>query len=195
MKKRLVGLFFGSFNPIHVGHVIIANHLVEHSDMSEIWLVVTPQNPFKDKKTLLDNHHRLEMVDRALKEYEKLQPSDIEFRLPQPNYTIHTLAYLQEKYPAVEFALIMGEDNLKSFHRWKNYEQILDNHHLYVYPRLSEGQIPDVFVSHPKISKIDAPIIGLSATFVREEIKAQRNVAPLIHPDVWDYIDRLGLYL
>lgn len=126
MIKKEVGLFFGSFNPIHTGHLIIGNHLVEHSTINELWFVVTPQNPFKKKQSLLDNHHRLEMVFRALEGYEKMRASDIEFRLPQPNYTIHTLAYLEEKHPNAAFSLIMGEDNLKNFHKWKNYEQILD---------------------------------------------------------------------
>ena len=138
MKKQ-IGLFFGSFNPIHIGHLIIANHLVEHSAMDELWLVVTPQNPFKEKQSLLDNHLRLEMTNLAIEEYPKLRASNIEFQLPQPNYTVNTLAYLEEKHPQVNFALIMGEDNLKSFHKWKNYEYILANYPIYVYPRISEG--------------------------------------------------------
>ena len=117
--KRKIGLYFGSFNPVHIGHLILANHLVEHSDLDEIWFVVTPQNPFKEKKTLLDNANRLEMVSLCLKEYEKLRPCDIEFHLSQPNYTIDTLIYMEEKYPQYTFALIMGEDNLKSFTKWK----------------------------------------------------------------------------
>ena len=112
-----IGLYFGTFNPIHVGHLAIANHLVEHSDLDQIWMVVTPLSPFKKKKNLLDNHHRLEMVYLATKNYDKLQPSNIEFNLPEPNYTTHTLAHLEEKYPAHNFSLIMGEDNLKSFHK------------------------------------------------------------------------------
>lgn len=192
MKK--IGLFFGSFNPIHMGHLIIANHLVEHSTMDELWLVVTPQNPFKEKKTLQSNYHRLEMVHRAVEAYPKLRPSDIEFRLPQPNYTIDTLVYLEEKFPNYEFSLIMGEDNLRSFHKWKNYQQILANYTLYVYPRISEGILLDVFTQHPKIIYVNAPIIELSATFIRQEIKAKRNVRPLLPEKVWQYIDQTGLY-
>ena len=120
-----IGLYFGTFNPIHVGHLIIANHMVEFCDLDKIWVVITPHNPFKKKKTLLDNHHRYQLVQRVLEDYPKLEASTIEFELPQPNYTVDTLAYLQEKYPQQEFALIMGEDNLKSLHKWKNHEVIM----------------------------------------------------------------------
>lgn len=193
MKKK-VGLFFGSFNPIHIGHVIIANHLVEHSDMDEVWFVVTPQNPFKEKSTLLNNYDRLEMVYRAVEDYEKLLPSDIEFSLQQPNYTVHTLAYLEEKFPKISFALIMGEDNLKGLHKWKNYEYILDNYFIYVYPRISEESgIQDV-INNKNIIKIKAPIIEISSTFIRNEIKTKRNVRPLLAPKVWQYIDQQGFY-
>jgi nicotinate-nucleotide adenylyltransferase len=194
MKKQ-IGLFFGSFNPIHIGHLIIANHLVEHSALDELWLVVTPQNPFKEKQSLLNNHLRLEMIHLAIADYPKLRASDIEFHLPQPNYTIHTLAYLEEKYPNLHFALIMGEDNLKSLHKWKNYEQILSNYPIYVYPRLSEGTISEALTSHPNIQYVRAPIVELSATFIREEIKKKQNVRPLLPESVWQHIDKLGLYL
>lgn len=194
MIKKEVGLFFGSFNPIHTGHLIIGNHLVEHSTINELWFVVTPQNPFKKKQSLLDNHHRLEMVFRALEGYEKMRASDIEFRLPQPNYTIHTLAYLEEKHPNAAFSLIMGEDNLKNFHKWKNYEQILDRYTIYVYPRISQGTIPEQFINHPKIKKINAPIIEISATFIRNEIKTGKNIKPLLDGRVWEYIDQMGFY-
>lgn len=194
MGRREIGLFFGSFNPIHIGHLIIANHLVEHSTMSELWFVITPQSPFKEKHSLLDNYSRFEMVHRAVEEYEKLRPSDIEFHLPQPNYTVNTLAYLEEKYPSLDFALIMGEDNLKSFHKWKNYQYILKNYRIFVYPRISDGSIPEEFENHPNIIKIKAPIIELSATFVRNEIKEKRNVRPLLASKVWQYIDQMGFY-
>jgi nicotinate-nucleotide adenylyltransferase len=192
--SKLVGLFFGSFNPIHIGHLIIANHLVEHSAMDELWLVVTPQNPFKEKQSLLDNYLRLEMVNLAIEEYPKLRASNIEFQLPQPNYTVNTLAYLEEKFPNVSFALIMGEDNLKSLHKWKNYEYILEHYPIYVYPRISEGEMPDNLVQHPHIKRVTAPIIELSSTFIREEIKARHNVRPLLPEKVWQYIDRTGVY-
>jgi nicotinate-nucleotide adenylyltransferase len=140
-----IGLYFGTFNPIHIGHLVIANHLAEYSDLNQIWFVVTPQSPFKVKQSMLDNYQRLEMVYRATKDYDKLKPSDIEFNLPQPNYTVNTLAYLQEKYPKHEFSLIMGEDNLKGLHKWKNYEWLLSHHKIYVYPRLSEGVVATKF--------------------------------------------------
>ncbi|MBU2940946.1 nicotinate-nucleotide adenylyltransferase [Lacinutrix sp. C3R15] len=189
-----VGLYFGSFNPIHIGHLIIANHLAEHSDLDQIWFVVTPHNPFKKKNTLLDNYQRLEMVYQATKDYIKLKPSDIEFGLPQPNYTINTLAHLQEKYPKNAFSLIMGEDNLKSFHKWKNYELILENHDIYVYPRISEGKVETQFDNHKRIHHVDAPIIQLSSTFIRKNIKANKNIKPMLPEHVWQYIDEMNFY-
>lgn len=189
-----IGLYFGTFNPIHVGHLTIANHLVEHSDLDQVWFVVTPLSPFKKKSSLLDNQQRLEMVYRATKDYTKLRPSDIEFGLNQPNYTIDTLTYLLEKFPEYEFALIMGEDNLKSFHKWKNYELILDNHNIFVYPRLSEGKMDTQFNNHPKIIKVDAPIMQLSSTFIRNEIKAGRNIKPMLPKHVWEYLDDMNFY-
>ncbi len=189
-----VGLFFGSFNPIHIGHLVIANHMVEYSDLDQVWFVVTPHNPFKNKSTLLDNYQRLEMVYRATKDYSKIKPSDIEFNLPQPNYTINTLVYLQEKYPKNEFALIMGEDNLKSFHKWKNFELILENHHIYVYPRVSENKVETQFNGHKKIHLINAPIMELSSTFIRNAIKEGKNVQPMLPQHVWEYLDEMNFY-
>ncbi|AXO80562.1 nicotinate-nucleotide adenylyltransferase [Olleya aquimaris] len=189
-----IGLYFGSFNPIHIGHLIIANQLVENSDLDQIWFVVTPHNPFKKKSTLLDNHQRLEMVYLATKDYDTLKESDIEFNLPQPNYTVNTLAYLTEKHPTKDFSLIMGEDNLKSFHKWKNYQVILDNHHIYVYPRISEGVTETQFDNHPKIHHVEAPIIEISSTLIRNSIKADKNVKPLLSEDVWTYLDQMGFY-
>lgn len=191
MKK--IGLFFGTFNPIHIGHLAIANHIAEHSNLNEIWLVVTPHNPFKKKTSLLDNYHRLEMVYLAIEGYDKLKPSDIEFRLPQPNYTTHTLAYLQEKHPNYEFALIMGEDNLNSFHKWKNYQAILEHHQIYVYPRLTSN-LEQSMVPETNIHRIKAPIMEISATFIREEIKNGKNIKPLLPSKVWNYIDEMNFY-
>lgn len=189
-----IGLYFGTFNPIHIGHLIIANHMVEHSDLDQIWFVVTPQSPFKVKASLLDNHDRFEMVYRATADYPKLRANDIEFGMSQPNYTIHTLTYLQEKYPMHEFALIMGEDNLKSLHKWKNYELILANHHVYVYPRLSEGTIETQFDKHTKIHRVEAPIMELSSTFIRNAIKKGKNVKPMLPEHVWEYVDEMNFY-
>ena len=189
-----IGLYFGSFNPIHIGHLIIANQLVENSDLDQIWFVVTPHNPFKKKSTLLDNHHRLEMVYLATKDYDTLKESDIEFNLPQPNYTVNTLAYLTEKYPEKEFSLIMGEDNLKSFHKWKNYQVILDHHNIYVYPRISDGKAETQFDNHPKIHHVEAPIMEISSTLIRNSIKAGKNIKPLLPEHVWSYLDEMNFY-
>lgn len=189
-----IGLFFGTFNPIHIGHLTIANHMAEHTDLDEVWLTVTPLSPFKKKATLLDNHQRLEMVFRATEDYEKLRPSDIEFSLPQPNYTIHTLTYLQERFPQHEFALIMGSDNLNSFHKWKNYELILENHRLFVYPRLGKTTENERFINHPKIFNISAPIMEISSTFIRNEIRDGKYVRPLIPDKVWKYLDEMNFY-
>ncbi|MGH2665518.1 nicotinate (nicotinamide) nucleotide adenylyltransferase [Flavobacterium sp.] len=189
-----IGLYFGTFNPIHIGHLIIANHMAEYSDLDQIWMIVTPHNPHKLKNTLLDDHHRLEMVYLATKDFPKIMPSDVEFKLPQPNYTVNTLAHLQEKHPQHEFSLIMGEDNLNSLHKWKNYEVILQNHSIYVYPRLSSGEINSQFINHPKIHRVGAPVIELSSTFIRESIKNKKNVTPMLPEKVWDYIDHNLFY-
>ncbi|AOR26279.1 nicotinic acid mononucleotide adenylyltransferase [Formosa sp. Hel3_A1_48] len=188
-----VGLYFGTFNPIHVGHLIIANHFAEHSDLEEIWCVVTPQNPFKTKQSVLDNHQRLEMVYLATKEYPKIKPSDIEFQLPQPNYTVHSLAYLEEKYPKHEFALIMGEDNLASLPKWKNAEVLLDRYPIYVYPRKIEQSYAAVD-SKGTIIKVDAPIIEISSSFIRKSIKSAKNIRPLLPESVWVYLDEMNFY-
>jgi nicotinate-nucleotide adenylyltransferase len=189
-----IGLYFGSFNPIHIGHLVIANYMVEHSDLDQVWFVVTPHNPFKNKSSLLDNYQRLEMVYLATKDYTKLKPSDIEFNLPQPNFTVNTLVHLQEKYPDYGFSLIMGEDNLKSFHKWKNYELILENHHIYVYPRISDNATETQFSNHKKIHVIDAPIMELSSTYIRNSIKTGINIKPMLPEHVWQYLDEMNFY-
>ncbi len=187
MKK--VGLFFGTFNPIHIGHLVIANHMVEFSDLEEVWFVITPMSPFKVKKTLLADHHRYQMVYEATKDYPKLKPSKIEFDLPQPNYTINTLVHLEERYgKKYGFSLIMGEDNLKGFHKWKNYEAILENHSIYVYPRISDGRIEHQFQDNPKILKADAPIMEISSTFIG------KNIKPMLSDAVWNYLDQMNFY-
>ncbi|MEW2920835.1 MULTISPECIES: nicotinate (nicotinamide) nucleotide adenylyltransferase [Flavobacteriaceae] len=193
MKK--VGLFFGTFNPIHVGHLVIANHMVEFSDLDEVWFVITPQSPFKTKQSLLDDHHRYQMVYEAVQEYPKLKPSKIEFDLPQPNYTINTLVHLNEQYGSDhKFSLIMGEDNLKSFHKWKNYETILEHYSIYVYPRISEGEVDHQFKENSKITKVNAPIMEISSTFIRKEHKKGKNIRPLLPSAVWKYMDEMNFY-
>lgn len=193
-EQKKIGLYFGTFNPIHVGHLTIANHMVEFSDLDEVWMVVTPHNPHKKKSTLLDDIHRLSMVRIALEDYPKLKASTIEFDLPQPNYTINTLAHLEEKYSNISFCLIMGEDNLKSFHKWKNYEVILDRFTIYVYPRTSEGTVETQFSGHKKITRVEAPIMEISSTFIRKAISEGKNIQPLLPAKVWEYMDEMYFY-
>ena len=193
-----IGLYFGTFNPIHVGHLVIANHLAEHSDLEQIWMVVTPHNPLKEKSSLLDDYQRLHLVNLATENYPKIKVSDIEFKLPQPNYTVNTLSYLKEKFPKHEFAIIMGEDNLNSLHKWKNYAYIVENHDIYIYPRTvgasetlnQEFAVNTAYIIH----KIDAPIVEISSTFIRNGIKNKKNIRPLLSEKVWDYIDHNNLY-
>lgn len=192
--QKKIGLYFGTFNPIHVGHLTIANYMVEFSDLDEVWLVVTPHNPHKTKSTLLDDIHRLSMVRIALEDYPKLKASNVEFGLPQPNYTVNTLVHLEEKHPDVSFCLIMGEDNLKSFHKWKNHEVILQRYSIYVYPRISEGTVSTRFNNHTKIHKVNAPIMELSSTFIRKSIKTGKNIRPMLPHSVWKYIDEMNFY-
>jgi|SRR6218665_253864 len=189
-----IGLYFGTFNPIHVGHMIIANHMAEFSGLEQIWMVVTPHNPLKQKSTLLDDHHRMQLVQLATEDFPKIKPSDIEFKLPQPNYTVNTLAHLYDKFPQHEFSLIMGEDNLKSLHKWKNYEVILQNHDIYVYPRVGSEAENLEFKNHQKIHIIDAPVVEISSTFIRDSIKNKKNIRPLLSEKVWQYIDHNNFY-
>jgi nicotinate-nucleotide adenylyltransferase len=189
-----IGLYFGTFNPIHVGHLIIANHMAEHSDLDQIWLVVTPHNPHKQKSTLLDDYQRLNLVHLATEDYPKIKASDIEFKLSQPNYTVNTLAHLKDHFPQHEYSLIMGEDNLNSLHKWKNYEYILENHAIYVYPRVSSEVENSELLNHTRIHKVAAPIVEISSTFIRENIKNKKNVRPLLPEKVWEYIDHNNLY-
>ena len=191
-NNKKIGLYFGTFNPIHIGHLIIANHMVNYTDLDEVWLVVSPLNPFKKKNTLLDNYARLELVYRAIKDYDRLRVSDIEFGLPRPSYTINTLVYITEKYPNKDFSLIMGGDNLNSFHKWKNYELILQNHELYVYPRLLSAK--SSLDNHEKINLVDAPIMQISSSFIRNAIKDQIDVRAMLPENVWEYINEMNYY-
>ena len=196
MSKK-IGLFFGTFNPIHLGHLIIANHMAEFSELDEVWLVVTPHNPHKKKNALLEDTHRLAMVRIATEAYPKLKASTIEFDLPQPNYTVNTLAVLEEKYPDKEFCLIMGEDNLKSLHKWKNYEVILERYPIFIYPRISENLERDanlILEKKASITLINAPIVELSSTFIRKNIALNKNIKPMLSKNVWHYIDEMNFY-
>lgn len=189
-----VGLYFGTFNPIHVGHLIIANHMAEFTDLDQVWLVVTPHNPLKKKATLLDDYTRLELVRLAVEDYPKLKASDIEFKLEQPNYTINTLAHLEEKFPDYEFALIMGEDNINSLHKWKNFEVILERYDILVYPRISSEPEKSGLENHARVRFIDAPIVEISSTFIRNAIKGKKNSKALLPEKVWNYIDHNNIY-
>lgn len=193
-SSKKIGLYFGTFNPIHVGHLAIANHMVEFSDLDQVWMVVTPHNPHKKKSTLLENNHRKMMVDIALEEYPKIKSSAIEFDLPQPNFTVNTLAVLEEKYPKQKFCLLMGEDNLKSFHKWKNFEVILSRYELFVYPRLTPNKATTLLENHPNVTRIAAPIMEISSTAIRKAIKSKKNIRPLLPQNVWQYLDEMNFY-
>jgi nicotinate-nucleotide adenylyltransferase len=192
-----VTLYFGSFNPIHLGHLIIANHVLEHTETEQVWLVVTPQNPFKDKKSLLADHHRINMVKIAIDDNSKLRASDIEFKLPTPNYTINTLALLKEQYPAIQFSLIIGGDNLNGFKKWYNYEKILENHLIYVYPRGGESFNSDA-QSLMKNSRIvileNNPNLVLSSSFIRAQIQSKKSIKYLVPTEVEKYIEEMQFY-
>jgi nicotinate-nucleotide adenylyltransferase len=194
MTQKKIGLFFGTFNPIHVGHIIMGNHIAEFTPIDEVWFVITPHSPFKQKASLLENHHRFELVFRATEDFPKLKPSKIEFDMPQPNYTAKTLEKLLEKYPDHKFHLIMGEDNLASFKKWKNYEYILEHHHIIVCPRIHGKQIPQELKDHHKVTFTDTPIVEISASFIRNSIKDNQNIRPLLPTPAWNYIDEMNFY-
>ena len=188
-----IGLFFGSFNPIHIGHLIIANLMAESTDLRKVWFVVSPQNPFKPSKGLLHEFDRFDMVRAAIHDNYKLEACDVEFNMPKPSYTIHTLVYLQEKHPDKKFVLIMGEDNLTSFTRWKNHEQILENYGLYVYPRPGV-QLSDLG-KHPNVRFVEAPLLDISATFIRNAIRNKQSIRYLVPDPVEELIRAKGYYL
>lgn len=187
-----IGLFFGSFNPVHVGHMIIANFMVQHADLSEIWMVISPHNPNKEKSSLAKDYDRLNLVNLAIGESPGIRASDIEFQLPKPSYTIDTLTYLRQKYPDKEFVLIMGGDNLATLHKWKNYEAILQHYQVYVYKRPSYdlGELVD----HPSVQIFEAPLMYISASYIRSEIKAGNDVKYLVPLPVYEYLSKSRLY-
>ncbi len=201
-----IGLYFGTFNPIHVGHLVIANYMADYTDLDQVWLMVTPQNPLKAKSSLLADYHRLALVRVAIDDNEKLRVSDVEFKLPKPNYTATTLAHLREKYPNNEFSLIMGEDNLRTFHKWYNHEKILENHQLFVYPRVLTIQeeeevqkignrFENLLDQNPKVHFCyDAPVMKVSSSFVRNAIKEGKDVRYLLTEPVEKYIQEMNFY-
>ena len=191
MSKK-IGLFFGSFNPIHVGHLVIANFMATQTDLEQIWLVVSPQNPLKEKKSLARDHDRLNLVRIAVEDNSLLRASDVEFGLPKPSYTIDTLTYLSEKYPDKQFSLIMGGDNLASLHKWKNYELLLRDYEIYVYqrPNYALGDL----VAHPNVHIVEAPLMQISASYIRKCIAEKKSIRYLVSERVLEEIERSGLY-
>ncbi|MEO9966411.1 MAG: nicotinate (nicotinamide) nucleotide adenylyltransferase [Reichenbachiella sp.] len=187
-----VGLFFGSFNPIHIGHMIIAQTMLDCGRIDELWFVVSPQNPFKKNNNLLHEFDRLDMVEAAIASQPKFRTCDIEFHLPRPSYTAHTLAVLSEKFPEKEFSLIIGGDNLASFHKWKNYQTILEHHDLLVYPR-PNGEAPKIKSSN-RIHFVEAPLLDISATFIRDKIKKGHSIKYLVPNEVENFIDGKKFY-
>ena len=193
-----IGLFFGSFNPIHFGHMAIANYMVEFTFLDQIWFVVSPHNPLKEKSSLLQDFHRLEMVFKAIDDDSRFKASDVEFNMPKPSYTIDTLSYLQEKFPNNSYSLIMGSDNLKYMHKWKNYRELLNNFSVLVYPRpeypYKQDEISSIFGKDSSIHLVDAPLIEISSSFIRKSIKNRINLRHFLHRDVYNYIEEMHFY-
>ncbi|MGB3617343.1 MAG: nicotinate (nicotinamide) nucleotide adenylyltransferase [Catalinimonas sp.] len=181
-----VGLFFGSFNPIHVGHLIIGSAMMEATELQQVWFVVSPQNPFKKKGGLLHAQDRYDLVARAVHDDLRFRASDVEFHMPQPSYTVDTLTYLQEKHPAHRFMLLMGEDNLQHLPKWKNYERILECHWVFVYPR--PGARPGALHNHPRVRLVPAPLLDISATFIRRCVAEGRSIRYLVPAEVEERI-------
>jgi nicotinate-nucleotide adenylyltransferase len=200
---KQIGLYFGTFNPIHVGHLIIANYMADYTDLDEVWLVVTPQNPLKQKNTLLADYHRLALARIAVEDNPRIRVSDVEFNLPQPSYTATTLAHLSDTNPDKSFALIMGEDNLRTFHKWRNADLILQNHRVFVYPRVLTSQekielkahrTRPEFSNHPRVIKVDAPVMKISSSFIRQAIKDGHDVRYLLTDAVYRYVMEMHFY-
>ncbi len=190
--SKSVGLFFGSFNPIHVGHLIIANTILEEGIIDEVWFVVSPQNPFKKQNSLAHEFDRFDLVEAAIADHYQMKATNIEFQMPKPSYTSDTLAYLTDKYPDHKFKLIIGQDNLKSFPKWKNYEVILSQYGLLVYPRPNSK--PSDLENHPNVKFVEAPQLDISATFIRKAIKNNRSVKYLVPEVVLERIKSKKLY-
>ncbi|MPL98881.1 Nicotinate-nucleotide adenylyltransferase [bioreactor metagenome] len=191
-SKKQIGLFFGSFNPPHIGHMAIANYILSFGPIDEIWFVVSPQNPLKEKKSLIQARTRLEMVRRATGNYVGMRVSDIEFGLPAPNYTINTLVHMEEKYPESEFSLIMGMDNIQTIDKWKAWETLINQYRILVYPRPGFDGQP--YVTHKNVSLINAPLMEISSSFIRKSIKAGHDLRFFLPETVYDMIEKEGIY-
>ncbi len=187
-----IGLYFGSFNPIHVGHLIIANHIVGFGGVDEVWMVVSPQNPLKKASNLIDCYDRLHLVELGIGDNPKIRPCTIEFDLPKPSYTVDTLAYLKERYPDYNFTIIMGSDNLQYFHKWKNYQTILKYYNILVYMRPGFVDVP--FLDHPNVSVVNAPLLEISSSLIRKLIKDDKSFKYLVTEKVYGEILKSGLY-
>jgi len=187
-----IGLFFGSYNPIHVGHLIIASYMANFTELDQVWLVVSPQSPLKKKNGLAGVYDRLEMANLATRTSPRIKVSDIELSMPQPSYTIDTLTRLSAKYPEHEFCLIMGADNIISLKKWKNHEELLAAYRIFVYPR--PGYEPGQWASHPQITITDTPALELSSTFIRKALKERKDIQYMLHEAVLDFISRKSLY-
>jgi len=188
-----IGLYFGTYNPIHIGHLAIANYMVEFTDIDQLWFVVSPQNPHKEKKNLLDDYQRLEMVYRAIEGDDRLRASNIEFNLPKPSYTVDTLAYLKDQHPSYDFVILMGSDNLESFHKWKNYEIILENYSVIVYPRPGFNRSKVEVHKNITIAE-EAPSMEISASFIRKAIKTGKDVRHFLPAKTWQYLEEMNFY-
>jgi nicotinate-nucleotide adenylyltransferase len=193
-----IGLYFGSFNPVHIGHMAIAGYMTEFTGLDQVWFVVSPHNPLKKKETLLADHHRFYMTELAIGDNDKLKASDIEFRLPVPSYTIDTLTYLKEKYPKNVFCLVMGEDNLFTLHKWKNAAELVKMYPIYVYPRL-KSENPSSFILEQilrtaDIHNVNAPLMEISGTFIRNGIKNGKDMSYFLPQGVWKYIREMHFY-
>lgn len=187
-----ITLYFGSFNPVHTGHLIIANHLLNFTESDEIWMVISPQSPFKKSQNLADSYDRLHLVELATQDYDQIKGSTIEFDLPVPNYTIDTLTYLNEMYPEHDFSIVMGSDNLANFHKWKNYEMILEHYSIYVYQR--PGAISELYQDHPNVHFVEGPLLEISSSFIRKLIKEDKSVRYLVNDEVFKYLQESNLY-
>lgn len=188
----ITGLYFGSFNPIHIGHMAIANFIIEFTNLQQLWFVVSPQNPLKEKKSLLKDYHRLEMVYLAVEEDDRFRASDIEFRLPTPSYTIDTLAYLEEKNPGREFSLVMGSDGLRTFHKWKHADLIMEKYHRFIYPR--PGVELEEISRQPNATIVEAPLMEISSSFIRNAIRQGKDVRHLMPAKSYQYMREMHFY-